>query len=94
MRWTWDTEKNRENIRKHGIDFPTALLIFNDLNSATREDDYEYEQRWQTIGMVGGRLVVVIYTWPEREDDYGRIISARKPTPSERRRHEEGRWSN
>lgn len=94
MEWTWDPEKNRETIRKHGIDFPTALLVFNDLNYSTREDDYQYEQRWQTMGTVAGRLIIVIHTLPDREDELGRIISARRPDPFEKRRYQEERWSN
>ena len=94
MEWTWDPDKNRENIRKHGIDFPTALLVFIDPDYRTREDEYLYEQRWQTIGTVAGSLVLVIHTWRDREDEPGRIISARKPDPFERRRYQEGMWSN
>ena len=62
MDWTRDLDKNRKNVRKHSIDFPTALLIFNDLNYATRDDHYQYEQRWQPIGTVAGRPIFVIHT--------------------------------
>ena len=94
MEWTWDPNKNRENIQKHRIRFETAMLVFDDLRNATREDDYEYEERWQTIGTVSGEFILVIHTWPTREGDPGRIISARKPAPYEIRRYQEDRWSN
>ena len=94
MEWTWDSEKNLENQRKHGIGFEAALLVFEDRSNYTREDEYFYEQRWQTIGRVEGRLVVVVHTWPTREGEPGRIISARRVVPFERRRFEEGTWSN
>ena len=87
--WTWDPDKNRENIRKHGFDFPTAMLVFYDLDSDMQEDIYPYEQRWRTIGTVEGRIIVVIHTWPTQGGEPGRIISARKPTPYERRRYQE-----
>ena len=86
MNWTWDPDKNQENQRKHGIGFEAAALVFDNLNYVTREDDYQYEQRWQTIGRTAGRLVVVVHTWPAREGEPGRIISARKPEPYEIRR--------
>ena len=67
MEWTWDPNKNRENQRKHRVSFETALLVFDDLDKAEREDDYWYEERWQTIGTAEDVIVVVIHTWPARE---------------------------
>ena len=31
LTFEWDEEKNRINKNKHGIDFETAMLVFNDL---------------------------------------------------------------
>ncbi len=31
MTFEWDDEKNKINLEKHGIDFETAMLVFNDL---------------------------------------------------------------
>ena len=94
MEWTRDPNKNLENQQKHGMGFEAAVLVFDDPRNDLREDDYPYEQRWQTIGRAEGRLVVVVHTWPPREGEPGRIISARKPTPSEIRIYEYGKWSN
>ena len=57
-------------------------------HAETRTSD---EERWQTLGMVGNVLLLVIHTWPAREvGGYaGRIISARKATARERRLYEE-----
>jgi uncharacterized protein len=30
MRFEWDEAKNRSNLQKHGIDFETAVLVFED----------------------------------------------------------------
>ena len=38
LRWTWDPDKNMTNIRKHGVHFEDALLVFEDTNSITIED--------------------------------------------------------
>ena len=88
MRWTWDLEKNRENILKHGINFATAQLVFHDFYRVTEEDPHPDEQRWRTTGFVGPSVIIVIHTWPE--ENPGRIISARRATRHERRTYEEG----
>ena len=90
MRWTWDPDKDRVNRVKHGIGFPNAQLIFNDVDSVTEEDDYPYEQRWRTTGTIGRALYIVIHTLPETPGEPGRIISARKATRWERALYEEG----
>ncbi len=94
MRWTWDPEKNRENRRRHGLSFETALLVFDDPLAATREDPYPDELRWRTMGLAGPVVLMVVHTWPEPDsesgEEVGRIISARKATKSEREAYEEG----
>ena len=91
MRWTWDEDKNAANKAKHGIGFETAQLIFQDSLSITNFDRYEGEERFHTIGLVEGRLILVVHTLSqdETEPEDGRIISARKPLPHERRAYEE-----
>ena len=92
MRFEWDDQKNRTNRRKHRVSFETAREVFNDpLHLSVPDRVVAGEQRWQTIGMAGGIvLLVVAHTY--REDDAGevvRIISARKATRKERRDHED-----
>lgn len=94
MRWIWDEEKNRVNKRDHGPSFDTARLVFDDPLAATRRDPYPYEERWQSVGLIGSVAVFVVHTWPEGApetgEETGRIISARKATKHERRAYEEG----
>ena len=92
MRWTWDERKFRENLFKHGLDFVTAQFVFQDSLSLSRPDRYSGEERWQTIGMIGEVCVLVIHTWPEEDEDSGRIISARRATRTERKDYEEGNF--
>ena len=87
--WTWDPNKNRENIQKHGFSFETAVLVFDDPDLVIEEDFYPYEQRWRAIGEVEPNILLVIHTLPYAEGEPGRIISARRATPYERRRYEE-----
>jgi len=93
LRWTWDPDKNRENGQKHGLSFETAQLVFDDPLALSRPDPYPDEQRLQTVGVIRRVTVFVVHTWPELDsetgEEVGRIISARKATPHERRAYEE-----
>ena len=87
MRFEWDEEKNKENIRKHELDFADAWEIFDApmLTNLDTREDYG-EDRWISIGFLQNFIVVVTYT--EREDMI-RIISLRKALKHERTRFEE-----
>ena len=90
MIWNWDSDKDAINDEKHGIDFPTAILVFEDPYTITEEDPYPYEQRWRTTGMVRETVLSVIHTWVDTPNETGRIISARTATQREIRAYEEG----
>ena len=96
MIWTWDPNKNDANKRKHKISFEDAQRVFDDPLHSTEEEPYLYEERFQTIGTVEERLVLVVHTRTEYESETGtetgRIISARKPTRHERQSYEEPRY--
>ena len=88
MKFEWDKDKERRNIRKHAISFDEAVTVFYDPLSATFADtDHSIvENRFITVGYSSqGRLFVVSHT--ERGDAI-RIINARPATISERKRHE------
>ena len=66
--------------------------MFDDPLHVSRQDRVENgEQRWQTVGMAGGVLLLVAHTWLDDADgeEHIRIISARRATSHERRRYEE-----
>ena len=94
MRFEWDDQKNASNLKKHGVDFDTAVLAFLDPWFVMEEDWAEDgETRWRTIGKVEGEaLLLVIHLLGSDEDgvEFVRIISARDATPQERRRYESG----
>lgn len=82
--WTWDPVKASRNRAKHGLSFTTAIRVFDDPAHLTIEDCELTEQRFQTLGMVGGVVLLVVHTWPMGATP-GRIISGRKATARERR---------
>lgn len=93
MRITWDGAKNRTNQSKHGISFETAQHVFDDPLHLSLQDRIENgELRWQTLGSVGGILVLLVaHTVTDLEgEETIRIISARKADRTERRIYEQG----
>jgi uncharacterized DUF497 family protein len=88
MKFEWDGVKEQVNRKKHGLDFDTASKVFFDPHVVEYEDgDVEYEQRFNAIGMVNGRVLVVTYTM---RGPIIRIISARGAEPYEKRYYHEG----
>lgn len=85
MRFEWDDEKDRKNIVKHGIGFRTAILVFEDRNRLEKYDEAhsQEEDRYLTIGEIGGTFIVVTVVYTERPDAI-RIISARRATKAEK----------
>ena len=92
--FSWDDAKNEINQRKHGVSFSAAQLVFDDPLHLTRQDRIENgELRWQTIGLAGGVLLLLVaHTWHEAETgaEHIRIISARRVTKLEKTIYEQG----
>ena len=88
MRFEWHRAKAESNLRKHGVSFDQAVEVFYDPLSATFDDTAHSgdEPRLITVGYSArGQLLVVAHTeWRA----VVRIISVRRATARERRRHE------
>ena len=86
MIFEWDDEKEKINIEKHGIDFSTAAKVFADENRIEFFDAAHSaeEDRYITIGMIGGIAYIVMVVYTDR-DEAIRLISARKATKQERK---------
>ena len=81
MKFTWDETKRVSNINKHGLDFALTYLIFeNDTFSFEDKRTAYYEQRFITLGILHGDVVVVVHTETETEI---RVISLRKANKNE-----------
>jgi len=79
----WDVQKAHLNRQKHGITFEQASEVFFDpfLRVVDASEDYETREAVIGIDTVGRHLFVVHV---QLENDYFRIISARKATAKER----------
>jgi uncharacterized DUF497 family protein len=82
----WDEEKNKINIRKHGIDFRYILNIFNDEHQTLIIDNRTNynEVREIILGIVESKekyLFSVVFT---RRKNSIRIISARPASKEEK----------
>ncbi len=88
MHFEWHGSKATLNFKKHQVSFDEAVSVFYDPLAATvaGPDHSQQKSRLITVGSSGhGRLLVVSHV--ERSGAV-RIISARRATPRERKRHE------
>jgi uncharacterized DUF497 family protein len=94
MKFVWDEAKDGINRQKHQVSFATAQFVFDDPFHVSRQDRIEGgEQRWQTVGLVSGVvLLLVAHTYTEADgEETIRIVSARKAGKVERRIYAEAR---
>lgn len=89
MEFTWDADKARRNFAKHGVSFEAASLVFDDPMIVSEPDPHPDGDRWRSIGRAHLSVLFVVHTMIE-SDGRIRIISARRATPSERKRYEDG----
>ena len=93
MEFEWDSQKEAENIRKHGVSFEEAQTVFLD-DQALLIDDPDHsdeEARFLLLGVSSRlRVLVVCHCYRESEQVI-RLISARKGDREERRQYKQGK---
>jgi uncharacterized DUF497 family protein len=83
----WGEAKAHANLLKHDVSFEEALTAFADPLAIDAPDRY-MQGRFVLIGnSARGRVLFVVYE--ERRNSI-RLISARKTSPIQRRKYEEG----
>ncbi len=81
MEFTWDEKKRKTNIKKRGLDFADAKMVFSGATFTFEDDRFDYgEQRFLTMGLLRGVVIVIAHT--ERGEAI-RVISMRKATKHE-----------
>ncbi|MFO1429836.1 MAG: BrnT family toxin [Candidatus Competibacteraceae bacterium] len=86
MRISFNPAKAKTNLKKHGVSFADAALIFEGFVISREDDRAAYgEQRFISIGLGCGVTVLVVAHL--LEPDHIHIISARKAEPHEARHY-------
>lgn len=81
---SYDPAKREATLEARGLDFDHALLVFDGPTVDSLDGRFDYgETRMVTVGLLVGRMVVVVWT---PRDDARHIISMRKANAREQRR--------
>lgn len=87
--------KAASNLVKHGVRFEVAVLAFADPFALSVQDRIENgERRWQTLGMVGEHMLLLVAHSVDQDEDGEELIgitSARKADKKDRKRFEKNR---
>lgn len=82
MQYEWDENKRLANLERHKVDFNVAENFQWETAIETIDDRFDYgEERWITLGFIGEKLHVLVYTIRSQTI---RIISLRKANKRER----------
>lgn len=87
MNFEWDTDKEKLNIKKHGVTFEQASYVFSDQFALSMYDNEHsnVEDRWVMLGKsLNENLLLVVHTFKDEKEELVRIISARKAARKER----------
>jgi uncharacterized DUF497 family protein len=90
VNWTYDPEKDANNQRRHRLPLSIGEVGLADPLALSRPDPHPDGDRWDTLCEVGGVVLFVVHTWPEDDEQPGRIVSVRKATSHERKAYEHG----
>ena len=83
MRYTWNSDKNETNLKRHGLLLSDSARIFDGPTLERLDDRFNYgEERWYAIGLMNGLEITVIYT--DIAPDTRRLISAWRSAKHER----------
>jgi uncharacterized protein len=85
--YVWDEVKRKSNLRKHGLDFRDAYLVYENPNKCTYDASREDEYRLMDVALavIRGRLLTLVYS---ETDDRVRVISFRNASREERKQYE------
>jgi uncharacterized protein len=86
--YVWDEPKRKSNLKKHGIDFRDAHLVYENPDKCTYDASRHDEYRLMDVAMavIKGRLLTLVYT---ESEEVVRVISFRNASREERKRYEE-----
>lgn len=83
---SYDAAKRLATLENRGLDFEGAAEVFAGITLTIEDDRMDYgETRYQTLGVLNDRLVMVVWT-PRGGSRH--IISMRKANDRERKRYD------
>ena len=86
MEISYDSEKRDLTLARRGLDFADAAQVFAGTALTIEDDRRDYgEARYQTLGLLNGRLVMVVWT-PRGETRH--VFSMRKANEREKKRYD------
>ena len=86
MEINYDAEKRDKTLRERGLDFEDAVHVFAGTTFTIEDDRQDYgERRFQTMGMLSGRLVMLVWTHRKKARH---IISMRKANDREKKKYD------
>jgi uncharacterized DUF497 family protein len=84
---TYDPAKRAKALKERGLDFEEAGLVFAGPTYSAQDDRRDYgEFRYITVGLLRGRMVVLVWT-PRYEARH--IISFRKANDREEKKYKD-----
>ena len=84
MKISFDPTKREKTLRERDLDFEHAAEVFEGLTFTQRDQRRDYpEMRYQTYGLLKGRLVMVVWTY---RFEARHIVSMRKCNDREKAR--------
>jgi len=89
IKFTWDEEKAKANIRKHGVSFEEASSVFADENARLKHDPEhsDEEDRFIILGFSSKLHILVVCHVFRQGGEVIRLITARKATRNERKQY-------
>ena len=85
MRITYDPAKRQKTLAERSLDFEDAAEVFTGATLTLLDDRQDYgEPRFQTYGLLGRRLVMVVWT---PRDEAVHVMSMRKCNDKEQARY-------
>ena len=81
VRFTWHEPKRQITLQKRGLDFAHAEQVFAGPTFTFEDEREDYgERRWVTLGVLQGKVVMIVHT--ENEDEI-RVIYMREANKDE-----------
>lgn len=87
IKFEWNKEKAKSNLKKHGVSFDEAQSVFYDEHAIQFYDDEnsDSEDRFLMLGVSYNQRILLVCHCERGRGDVIRIISARKATRHEQK---------